>query len=259
MNPKTILALLAALGLGAAAGHLLKSAPQQADAASETPPAERSVRAPAEDVGERASVRALRRRVRELEARLAQQGAATGGTAVTNAVTEARPEGDWVRRGMERMERMKVEDPERYAEITNRMARFRQDRLERAQRRLDFFAAIDTSRMSAADKVTHDRLQAAIARREEIESRLHQEGLSVEDREDLMQEMHASERQLRQLNGRERDNLIRQTAESLGFQGNDATLLVETINDIIRNTDNFHAGHGPGGRRGPEGRGDRRR
>lgn len=248
MNLRTILIAGAALVLGVLAGYTLGNAPRTAAGTGNAEPAAKTVRAPVEDAGDRASVRALRRRVRELEqeVRLAQQDAVDTAVARTNAVAEARPGGDWFRRGRERMEQLKLEDPERYAEITNRMARFRRDRMELAQLRLNYLDSIDTSRMSASAKALHEQLKTVIVQREELEEKFHQEDLPAEERELVMQEMRAKDRQLRALNQGERSNLIRQTVESIGFQGDDAGLIVETINDIIRNTEGRR--NGPGGR-----------
>ena len=246
MNIKSASVAVISLAVGLVAGYCLKPSsptPPSAEAASSAPV--RTKVAP--DRGEEASNRALRRRVRELESRLSEQmqtEVATNAVAVRERSEERG--GNWMRRGQEMLERMKTEDPERYTEITNRMARFRQERLERAQRKLDFFENIDTSRMSAAAKATHTQLQDLIARREELEALLHQDGTTMDDREAIMSEMMESDRQLRQLNRQERSNLIRLAAESLKqLSRSDARVLAETISEVIDNTE-MGGGHGPG-------------
>lgn len=250
MNLKTILIAGAALVLGLLAGYTFGNAPRATAETGKAEPTAKTVRTPIEDMGDRASMRALRRRIRELEqeVRLAQQDADDTTGTKTNAVSEVQPGGDWFRRGQERMERLKLENPERYAEITNRMARFRRDRLELAQSQLNFLDSIDTTRMSASAKTLHEQLKTAIVQREELEEKFHQDDLPAEERELVMQDMRAKDHLLRMLNQGERSNLIRQTVESIGFQGDDAGVLVETINDIIRNTDGRR--NGPGGRHG---------
>ena len=211
-------------------------------------------RRPPADKGEAASVKALRSRIAELERRLsaAEGAAATNGAAV--AVRDEPGPGrggprDW-------MENLRKNDPERYAQTTNRIAQFRQRRLERQQRNLDFLASVDTSRMSASAKKTHAALQDAIARREEIEDRLQQEGLADAERREIVEEMIAADRELRSLRAAERRNLFLATANSLGFEGEDAKEIVDTLKEVVDSTESSWRTMGPppGGPRPPRGR-----
>lgn len=207
-------------------------------------------RRPPADKGEAASVKALRSRIAELERRLA---AAAEGAAATNEVAAAVRDEPGPGRGGPRdwMENLRKNDPESYVQTTNRIAQFRLRRLERQQRNLDFLASVDTSRMSASAKKTHAALQDAIARREEIEERLHQEGLSDE----IMEEMMAADRELRSLRAAERKNLFLATANSLGFEGEDAKEIVNTLKEVVDSTENSWRTMGPppGGPRPPRG------
>ena len=72
---------------------------------------------------------------------------------------------------------------------------------------------------------------------------------------------------IRELSRAERDNLLVQTAEALGFQGDDAAEIMDTINSIYEATDSGWGWGGPGGggrrggrggRGGPGGRGGNR-
>ncbi len=166
------------------------------------------------------------------------------------------------------MERLKKEEPERYAQITNSMAQFRRHRLERAQSKIDFLSSIDTSRMSPAMLKVHSDLQDMIARREEIESKMHSiMDMTEEDRHALFGEMRETDERIRELNRFERDNLLVQTAEALGFQGDDAAEIIDTVKSIYEATDSGWGWGGPGGpgrrggrggRGGPGGRGGNR-
>ena len=248
--------IAAALLAGVAIGYFVKDEPIP----TEEPKVEAKAKKPVADKGEEATVKALRHRIAELEGLLAEKEGKSE-IAISNAVAEAAktrppepPRGNW----RERMEEMKKNDPERYTQMTNRFAQWRRDRAAQAQDRMDFLSSIDTSRMSAGAKKTHNALQNLIARREELEQQLHQEDLSDEERGKLMRELGDSHRELMRLNGEERKNLFEETAKGLGFTGADAKEFTATIQEVIRATDSGWGGHhggGPrGGRGGPGGR-----
>ena len=205
------------------------------------------------DSGEAASLKALRRRVAELEKLLAEKSEKSE-VAISNAVAEAvknrppePPRGSW----RERMEAMKKNEPERYAQMTNRFANWRRSRAEQAQNKIDFLSSIDTSHMSAGAKKTHNALQELIARREGIERQLQSQDLSDDERGKLMGELHSTHHELMRLNGEERRNLFNETARNLGFEGEDAKEITATIQEVIRATDSGWGGHHGGGHRGP--------
>ena len=242
--------IAAALLAGVAIGYFVKDEPIPA----EEPKAEAKAKKPVADKGDEATLKALRHRITELERLLAEKEGKSE-IAISNAVAEAakmRPpepsRGNW----RERMEEMKKNDPERYTQMTNRFAQWRRDRAAQAQDRMDFLSSIDTSRMSAGAKRTHNALQELIARREELEQQLHQEDLSDEERGRLMRELGDSHRELMRLNGEERKNLFDETAKGLGFTGADAKEFTATIQEAIEATDSGWGGRhhrgGPGGR-----------
>ena len=242
--------IAAALLAGVAIGYFVKDEPIPAEA----PKAEEKAKKPVADKGEEASVKALRHRIAELEKLLAEKDGESE-IAISNAVAEAAkvrppepPRGNW----RERMEEMKKNDPERYTQMTNRFAQWRRDRAAQAQDKIDFLSSIDTSRMSAGAKKTHNALQDLIARREELEQQLHQEDLSDEERGKLMGELHSTHHELMRLNGEERKNLFDETAKELGFTGAEAKEFTATIQEVIEATDSGWGGRhhrgGPGGR-----------
>ena len=244
----TVVAMLGCVALGYCSGVTTSTTPEQAKAERE-----KTAKRPPADVGEAATVKALRARIAELERQLAKRSAAKLPevvAAVTNAVAEVRAgRGD----PREWMENIKKNDPERYAQMTNRFAQFRRRRAERQQRNLDFLSSVDTSRMSASAKKTHVALQDAIALREQLEAKLHQEGLSDAERRELFGQMRESEHELRRLRQEERVNLFEATANSLGFEGEDAREIVETLKEVVDSTDSswHHMGPPPGGSRRP--------
>ena len=249
---KTQMFIAAALLAGVAVGYYAggHGRANETVSASEAPAAKK----PVADKGEAASVKALRRRVAELERLLAEKDGKSE-IAISNAVAEAvknrppePPRGNW----RERMEEMRKNDPERYAQMTNRFAQWRRNREERARNTLGFLSSIDTSRMSAGARKTHGALQELVARREEIEERLHQEDLSDAERGKLWEEMRQTHHELQRLNGEERRNLLDETARNLGFEGDDAKEISATIQEVIEATDSgWGGGRHHGGHRGP--------
>ena len=246
-----------ALLAGVAIGYFVKDEPVAAEQPTKV---EEKAKKQIADKGDEASIDALRHRIVELERLLAEKEGKSE-IAISNAVAEAAktrppepPRGNW----RERMEEMKKNDPERYTQMTNRFAQWRRDRAAQARDRMDFLSSIDTSRMSAGAKKTHNALQDLIARREELEQQLHQEDLSDEERGRLMRELGDSHRELMRLNGEERKNLFDETAKGLGFTGADAKEFTATIQEVIEATDSGWGGrrHG-GGPRGPGGPGGR--
>ena len=216
-----------ALIAGTALGYFLSSGPETPDAATESVENKTAIA----DLGEKASENALRARIKELEALLAEKEASQSSEKVE--VAERRPQNMNPR---EMMERMKKEDPERFAQMTNRFARFRARRAERVQSKMDFLSSIDTSFMSEKAKDTHARLQNAILKREALEEQLHSEEISDEERGEIFREMHETEREMHSLSRDERDNLLEETAIELGYEGEDAADIVATIKEIFEAT-----------------------
>lgn len=210
-------------------------------------------------------IRVLRSRIKELEDRLAKQGVEVEEMKEESSRRERR---DRPRDFRADMERLKKEEPERYAQITNNMAQFRRHRLERAQSKIDFLSSIDTSRMSPAMLKVHSDLQDMIEKREAVEEKMRGfMDMTEEERREAFQEIGEIDGRLRELNRAERDNLLVQTAEALGFQGDDAAEIIDTVKSIYEATDSGWGFGGPGGpgrrggrggRGGPGGRGGNR-
>lgn len=253
MKKPTFSIPVAALLVGAALGYCLapSAAPQQPTepaAASPATPTQSVVAAAAEPSD--AMLQALRKRIRDLEALIQQERAAKSAPAQTridepDAERERHP-----RSPREMMERLRREDPARFAQMTNSMARFRRERIARAQSKIDFLSSIDTSSMSADDLKTHETLQNMIERREEIEAKMHNPDLTDEQRREVFEEMHAADREIRRLNAAERTCLLMQTAEALGYSDEDAEEIVATISEIITATEGHRGGPPPHRRHG---------
>ena len=238
-----------ALLVGVAIGYFVKDEPV---AAAELAKVEETEKKPIADKGEEASVKALRRRIAELERTLAEKNEKSE-IAISNAVAEAaktRPSEPPRMNWRERMEEMKKNDPERYTQMTNRMTQWRHDRAAQARGKLGFLSSIDTSHMSAGAKKTHAALQDLIAKREEIEEQLQASDLPDEERGKLMEQLRDMRHQIQRLNGEERMNLISEVANSLGFEGEDAREVTLTLIEVVQATDEGFVPH-HGGHRGP--------
>ena len=244
MNVKNAALTLAALLLGAGVGYVVADK-KDSDVPQKQQEETRSAKAIA-DNGEQASLKALRARISELEQQLAKKS-----EAEKVAAPEPSPS-RFIESHVERMKKMAVDDPERYAQITNRIANWRRSRSEQARSRIDFLSSIDTSRMSAQAKKVHEDLQELVARREELEEDLHKHGLDDTKRHELFQELRDVGMKMHELNRKERDNLLAETARTLGFEGSDADEIVTTVKEVFKATESGWGGpgFGPGGRGG---------
>lgn len=232
-----------AMAAGVAIGYYLRSGDRRevSDGLAPRPKAKAIA-----DHGGKAAVASLRARVAELERRLSE----ASGQAVTVAVAAAAgPQpgpGAFRPRSMrENLERLRREDPERYVGVTNFMARSRAARIARDRSRREFFADIGTSGMTADERGAHEKLQQMLRRSEEYETVLQQEDLTDEQREETFRQYRENMREIRRLNAVERDTLLRQMTDDLGFAGEAAAEVIETIKDVFEATDSRHGPHGP--------------
>lgn len=237
---KTQMFIGAALIAGVAAGYFMRGESAAAKPASAAEaPAKVGLRGRIDDVGAKTSVAALRARIAELEKELAKMSATSSATGQSVAVkvperAEMRPMSF-----REHMEQMKKNDPERYAQMTNRMATFARDRRNLMQGRLDFLASIDTSGMSAQAAANHQRYQELLVRREELHEDLRNESLTDEERRGLFQKMQEVNREMSEVIADERRNLLGEVAKNLGLEGEDSAALAETVEQVIDATSHF--------------------
>ena len=253
-----VISLLVGAAIGFCLGPLSSPAPSAEP--GQTVEREQVKQSDRGDDGERAANRALRARIKELEDMLAKQGVEV--EKMKEEETTRRERLERPRDFRTELERLKTEDPARYTQITNGMAQFRQRRLERAQSKMDFLSSVDTSVMSPGARKTHEDLQNMIEKREALEEKMHGiMDMSEEDRHALFGEMRETDERIRELNRLERENLLVQTAETLGFSGDDAKEIAETIKGIYEATDSgfgFGPPGGPGDPGGRRGRGGNR-
>ncbi len=259
MNFKqSLIVALPALMCGALLGFLAAPttapAPIEEEAAenAEAPKPERQAKPATDD----AALNRLRQRVKELERQLAARSteAAEPIEPSTNRPPEvARREGPPDFRN--RMEDMRMNDPERYTQMTNRFASWRASHIQRVQDRLNLLASMDTSRMSPKQREDHLRYQELVARQTELGDQLRPGGaeLSGDERRQMHQQLQQISHELNRLGDVERNTLLQQTALSFGLKGKNASEAVETIKAVYQATESGWGG--PGGGRGPGGPG----
>lgn len=157
------------------------------------------------------------------------------------------------RRGF--LERMRTENPEEYARMTNGWAQARQAWREREQSRLDFFDSIDLSVLDADDRAKAEEFQNLVVRRGELEARMGAgpgaAAMTDEERRALFEELRATHEAIGELGTDVRDVLVRQTALTLGLDAETSDAVAATVAEIIEATGNSFGGpRGPGFRRG---------
>ncbi|MBO5939965.1 MAG: hypothetical protein J6R18_02060 [Kiritimatiellae bacterium] len=149
------------------------------------------------------------------------------------------------------LERIKTEDPARYASMTNHMAQFRNRMLQRAENKLETLASIDTTGWSKSQIATHEKYQDLIARREELMNIVrHDSNASQQERDEAFKELRSLGRELHKTSSQVRNTLLDKTFSELGFNKKDSAEIRETIKTIYSTTEEW----GGFGRGGPWGR-----
>ena len=208
-----------------------------------------------------ADLNRLRARIRDLERQLAEQDAAASEEPVdqpaTNRVEGSRRFGPPT---VAELEEMRKNDPERYVQETNRIAQFRAGWQGRIQNQFDILASADTAHMTAKQRQVHEDYINLLARIDELGEQLNPlADVTEEQRKAAGQEMRESWHKLHELQRIERDTLLTQTANALGFRGRKAQEVVEGIKQVYEATGGGPWGRGGGRGRGPGGGGRGRR
>lgn len=244
---KSQLFIAAALLVGVAIGYFVKT-DEAVDPVAPAVEASRK-RGLIADVDRAHQIKALESRIAELEAALASAKSAPATNAETSAKAEPRPRPQGRLDFFSRIEEMKKSNPAQYVQMTNRMAAFRRQMQSRRQSRQEFFASLDTSQMSVEAKQSLSEMQEALDLRAEMDE-IDFEHLSNEERRETMQKIWDAERNIRELNGKVRNDLLFEVVRQSGFEGDDAADFVSAIKEVLIMTEN---GRGPGG--GPRGPG----
>ncbi len=194
----------------------------------------------------------LRKRIAELEEALAERDAARvrqpEQAQGADAAGESRGEGRSRRQSWEeRMEQMRKDNPEQYAEMQRRREEFRQGVEQRVREREDFLDAVDVAGMTPEQRQNHEQLLATVARVNELMAGMMEGGRPRgEEGEAVRREMGEAMASLGQLYESERRYLLEATAKAAGYTGSDAQAFTEHIEEIYENTSMMPGG----GRRG---------
>jgi len=151
----------------------------------------------------------------------------------------------------ERIAKMKVEDPEGYAEMVARREERQTAMRYGLAERTATFLDLDTSLMTEEERANHELLVAKMARVWELTDAF-QDPEAAPDRE-AMRELFTEMRDVRPLLRTERTVMFRQLGTDLGYEGEDAENLATHIENIIDATNiQMPRGGGPrgGGQRG---------
>ncbi len=246
-----LLSLCAVAILGFAAGYFIKStAPVEADVVTET----KVQKATSKD---EVTIALLKKRIRDLEKALAEKPSPSQGDSIRPTAPAKEMPQEEMRDGPRRrgpdfrnfLKDMAKNDPKRFSQMTNRMAKMRSAHHAEFVKRIDTLESIDTSGMTDAQKDTHDKLQEALLRREELHEKMNKlrmeqvENHSEEDSEktfqqmrEMGQEMHSLSREIAELEKEERNTLLNQTMTTLGYNEEDSQVITDTIKSIYEAT-----------------------
>jgi len=133
----------------------------------------------------------------------------------------------------ERMERMREEEPERYAEMTKRREEFRA-RMERSVAdRSVFLLDLDTSAMTEEEKASHDELLERIQSTWSIIQNIEQQGFPSREEREVLRDNYGA---LFGLYATERAYVLRQVGRDLGYDEAGAEDFGEHMQKIIEVT-----------------------
>ncbi len=119
-----------------------------------------------------------------------------------------------------------------YGVVSNVFAAMRERRAERSRGRIGFLESVDTSKMCDADRANHERYLELLAMQEKYASKTT--GL-VPDMATLAKQVEL-QMELEPLAKNERSILLTQMTDDLGYSGEDAEVIHDTIGDIYEAT-----------------------
>lgn len=247
--------VLGCLAVGAAFEHVrqalaVPAAPAEADDSSlakvRLTPTVRTLTV-TNDPAARAANQALRSRIAELEQALAKTANTPAVAEPANPPEERREDRPRRQSFTERLEQMKTENPEQYAEFQKQREEERQSREQRAQARVSFLDTIGTQNMNPEQRENHEKLVATIAKLSEYRALMEQPGF--ERTPEIRQELGEAFGSLGELYGVERRYLLEETARAVGYEGGQVTEFADQMQTIIDNTTMSGFGHQRGGGR----------
>ncbi len=190
-----------------------------------------------------AEIDRLRKRIDELESELAAQFAAGEvdlDAAVNKAVDKMGVKTEPKRESfMERMARLKKENPQHYEAVVRHHEDYQRHRRLRAAEKADFFESIDLSSLTPQARDTHRRLLEQIEmvarQREKIDDWMHGPHTD-EERSQNYSQLAKMYGELRNLYEEERYNLLVSSVKSMGLNSRDVENFVADIQTIYNAT-----------------------
>ena len=143
----------------------------------------------------------------------------------------------------ENLERMKTEDPKRYAELQARFKRVREMMQEKEYSRAEFLTSIDPAQFTPRQKEAHEQLLDLMERINQLRQEIGGPGEATQEQRE---EMMANYREMSQLLKVEQRSLLSATAKSMGFEGEDVRAFTSQIQEIIQATSMGFRGPGHG-------------
>lgn len=201
------------------------------------------------DANVRAALDTLHKRVADLEKMLAARDedlAALKKVKSSDVIASRRSGREDFR---QRMEQLKKENPQHYAELQKQREEFQQRMEQEKQENADFLSSFSTQTMSEAQKANHDKLLETLAKIEALRAQQEQSGAdsSTEAVQAAHQAVRAAEHELGALYEVEREYLLQQAATAAGYEGDDAAKFVDYIQETIQSTTMHRGSRGMGG------------
>ncbi len=190
--------------------------------------------------GEDERVKALEQALAEREAELAELRAqeepvttAAASPESTERVAAAEPEP--VNR-RNRMEELRETDPERYAQIQEQRAAFRQRVQDSFARQTAHFLYRDRDQMSTEELEVYDYMLGLLGETWQLTDRMQDPDLERDERRDIGRRLFENARELRPLLEEQRDREFYDMAVQLGYDSDNAMQFVDYINEMIEVT-----------------------
>lgn len=145
------------------------------------------------------------------------------------------------------MERLRTEDPERYAEIRERMRSLTEQMNNATNKRSEFIAGLDPKLVKAEDQENLAKLQDGMKRMAELTAQMQEAQTKGTDLDPTVRrEMWELSRELQPLMGVARTAALTDLALQLGYKQDSASEFVEYVNELVEQT-SLMGGMGRGG------------
>lgn len=230
MNIRTVIGLVVVFAAGIAVGHFcLGTGGARGRAPYETDVAEDAGGARGRGLCESAELKAAQEKIALLEQRIASL------SARPKESLKGKPAGDepsividGSQTNLEEVLAKKLSADE-FQKVRETFERMRQARAKRAQGKREFLAAVDMSAASKAEQKTHNDYLKLVAEQEELMGKV--KGIIPDGK--TLGKLVELQMKAKPLAEAERKTLLRQMSANLGYAGDDADVVVGTVEDIV--------------------------